>query len=78
MTQTYVLNEVITLRNELLSAKNLIDQSPEVKASRRLQGTIARCTQLLSRMTQKGETPDVAQKPCEQPTKETTKACSDG
>lgn len=55
MTQNDIFNELITLRNELLGAKNLIDQSPEVKTSRRLQGTIARCTVLLSRLCPKRE-----------------------
>lgn len=50
MTEIDIFNELVTLRNELLSAKNVIDQSPEVKTSRRLQGTIARCTVLLSRL----------------------------
>jgi len=60
MTENEVFNELLTLRNELLSAKNLVDQSAEVKTSRRLQGTIARCTVLLTRLNQ-GQKPDVAQ-----------------
>lgn len=51
MTQDEVFQEVMNLRNELLSSKNLIDQSPEVKTSRRLQGAISRCTVLLTRLS---------------------------
>lgn len=47
MAEINVLQELVTLRNELLSAKNLIDQSPEVKTSRRLQGAVTRCNAVL-------------------------------
>ena len=50
--QPSIWQELMTLRNDLLSAKNLIDQSPEVKTSRRLQGAIARCSEIMNRLEQ--------------------------
>lgn len=52
MCEMSVLQELVTLRNDLLSAKNLIDQSPEVKTSRRLQGAITRCNTVLQRLAE--------------------------
>ena len=58
MNQIEMFNEIMNLRNELLSAKNLIDQSPEVKTSRRLQGAITKCSVLLDKLNK--ELKDVA------------------
>ena len=50
LTPEEIFDEVMNLRNDLLSSKNIIDQSAEVKTSRRLQGAITRCGILLSKL----------------------------
>lgn len=50
--------------NDLMSAKNILDSSPEVKTSRRLQGAIAKCSLTCNRIEEKirGDHDSVVQK----------------